>query len=265
MSTDPTPFETIVYDVNAQGVARVTLNRPQAFNAFTGEMLRELARAFRQAAQDAQVRAVVITGAGRAFCAGQDLRANPDALKALKPWLETMYRPMLQALATVKTPTLAMVNGIAAGAGFSLTLACDFRVASSAAKFVSAFGKIGLAPDCGMSHFLPRIVGLGRALEILGLNRDLSGEEALQWGLANRVCAPEQLEQVTNALATQLAQVSPLSFALTRELLWRSPNLTLPAALVLEEEFQGRAAASADFQEGLAAFEARRLAKFSGQ
>ncbi len=265
MSADATSFTTILYAVSDDGVARVTLNRPQAFNAFTGDMLQELAQAFRAATQDARVRAVVVTGAGRAFCAGQDLRANPDALKALKPWLETMYRPMLQALAAVKVPTVAAVNGIAAGAGFSLTLACDYRIASTAAKFVSAFGKIGLVPDCGMSHFLPRLVGLGRAMEIIGLNRDLTGEEALEWGLAHRVCAPEELEQVTQAFAGQLAQVSPLAFSLTRELLARSPSSTIAEALTLEEQCQGKAGASADFQEGLAAFEARRPAKFSGK
>lgn len=260
-----TKFENILYEVKPDGLAWLTLNRPDALNAFTGTMLAELAEAFRQAGQDEKARVVVITGAGRAFCAGQDLRANPDAIGDLKTWLKTTYRPMLMALQDLKKPTIAMVNGVAAGAGFSLTLACDFRVASAKAKFVPAFSKIALVPDSGMSYNLPRLLGYARALELLSLSRDLSGEEAFAWGLVNRVCPPEQLLETTTGLAGELAQISPLSFSFTRDLLQRAPNLTLNEALSMEEAAQGRAGASADFKEGLAAFEEKRPPRFTGK
>lgn len=264
MTQNATRFENILYDVNEGGVARVTLNRPDALNAFTGPMLAELTAAWQQAAQDEAVRCMVVTGAGRAFCAGQDLRANPDAVNDLKNVLETTYRPMLIALEALKKPTIAMVNGVAAGAGFSLTLACDFRVASQKAKFVPAFGKIALVPDSGMSYYLPRLVGLSRALEVLATGRDITGDEAMAWGLVNRVCPPEQLEETTAAFATQLAQAAPLAFSLTRQLFHRAPGLDLAGALTLEEEFQGQAGSSADFREGLAAFEQKRTPRFRG-
>ncbi len=258
-------FENILYEVKPDGLAWITLNRPEALNSFTGAMLGELAQAFRQAEQANEVRVVVITGAGRAFCAGQDLRANPEAIQDLQHWLATTYRPMLTALQALTKPTIAMVNGVAAGAGFSLTLACDFRVASARAKFIPAFGKIGLVPDSGMSRFLPRLIGFSRALELLGLSRDLTGEEAYSWGLVNRVCPPEQLIEVTTGLAGQLALAAPLAYRLTRELFQRSPELDLAGALSLEEDFQGRAGSSADFKEGLAAFEEKRSPRFSGK
>lgn len=265
MTQNATNFENIVYEMAAPGIARVTLNRPDALNAFTGPMLAELTEAFKQAGQVSEVRCLMVTGAGRAFCAGQDLRANPNAIKDLKNVLETTYRPMLAALEALKKPTIAMVNGVAAGAGFSLSLACDFRVASAKAKFVPAFGKIALVPDSGMSYYLPRLIGVSRALELVGTSRDLTGEEALAWGLANRVAPPEQLEEVTLAFANQLAQAAPLAYALTREMFHRTARLDLTGALTLEEEFQGQAGASEDFKEGLAAFEEKRPPKFKGK
>jgi 2-(1,2-epoxy-1,2-dihydrophenyl)acetyl-CoA isomerase len=260
-----TRFESILYEVKPDGIAWLTLNRPDALNSFTGKMLGELAEAFRQAEHDETARVVVITGAGRAFCAGQDLRANPDAINDLKTWLKTTYRPMLMGLQALNKPTVAMVNGVAAGAGFSLALACDFRVASAKAKFVPAFGKIALVPDSGMSQNLPRLIGYGRALELLALSRDLTGEEALAWGLVNRVCPPDQLSDQTTELAGQLAQVAPLAFALTRDMLQRSPHVPLTEVLAIEEAHQGRAGASEDFKEGLAAFEEKRAPRFSGK
>ncbi len=265
MPQDATKFENILYEMAAPGVARITLNRPDALNSFTGTMLAELTQAWQEAAQDQAVRCVIVTGAGRAFCAGQDLRANPEAITDLKTWLETTYRPMLTALEALKKPTIAMVNGVAAGAGFSLTLACDFRVASLKAKFVPAFGKIALVPDSGMSYYLPRLIGLSRALELVGTSRDLSGEEALAWGLVSRVASLDQLEETTLALAGQLAQAAPMAYALTREMFHRTATLDLAGALALEEASQGQAGASEDFKEGLAAFEQKRAPKFMGR
>ncbi len=265
MTHAATHYETILYEMSGPGVARLTLNRPDALNAFTGLMLAELTLALKKAVTDETVRCLIVTGAGRAFCAGQDLRANPESITDLKTWLETTYRPMLTALEALKKPTIALVNGVAAGAGFSLSLACDFRVASTKARFVPAFGKIALVPDGSMSYYLPRLVGLSRALEIVGTSRNLTGEEALAWGLVNRVAPPETLEETTMTLAGQLTQASPLAYALTRQMFHRSANLDLTGALAQEEEFQGRAGASEDFKEGLAAFEGKRAPRFTGR
>lgn len=257
-------FETITYEVRQPGVAWVRLNRPDALNALTGTLLAELTEAFRQAGQNSAVRVLVVSGQGRAFCAGQDLRANPQAISDLKTWLTTTYRPMMMTLDNLKKPTVAMVNGVAAGAGFSLSLACDFRIASTKTRFVPAFGKIALVPDSGMSYFLPRLIGVSRALELLATGRELSGEEALQWGMVNKVVAPELLEETTQAFAQILTKTAPMAYDLTRRLFHRSAGLDLLGALTLEEDFQGECGASADFQEGLTAFEQKRPPEFKG-
>lgn len=260
-----TIYENILYDVPAPGVAKITLNRPDALNAFTPTMVREITKALQVAKDAAEVRAVIITGAGRAFCAGQDLKATPEAVNDVSNLLKTTYRPMLETLGTLGKPTLAMVNGVAAGAGMSLSIACDFRVASEKAKFVTAFAKIALVPDSGMIYNLPRLVGLGRAQELISLNRDLTAKEALDWGLVTRVAAPEELEATTMQIATQLATSATYAFSLTRQMLHQSFELDLDRVLKLEETNQGLAGTSADFKEGVAAFEAKRLPNFKGK
>jgi 2-(1,2-epoxy-1,2-dihydrophenyl)acetyl-CoA isomerase len=257
-------YEAILYEVQ-NGIARVTLNRPDALNALTGTLLGELSHAFKAAKADENVRVLVITGAGRGFCAGQDLRANPESMSDLQSWLESTYRPMLMALDHLKKPSVAAVNGVAAGAGFSLSLACDFRVATTKTKFVPAFGKIALVPDSGMSYFLPRLIGMSRALEIVATNRDLNGETALQWGLINRLCQPEELDATVNEFAGQLAGVAPMAYDKTRRLFHRSSGLDLLGALTLEEDYQGQCGDSTDFKEGLNAFEQKRSPQFKGK
>lgn len=257
-------FETILYDVRAPGVAWISLNRPDALNAFTGTMLSELTAAFRVAADSDAVKAVVVTGQGRAFCAGQDLRANPQAINDLKSWLAQTYRPMMMTLDNLKKPTVAMVNGVAAGAGFSLAIACDFRITSTKARFVPAFSRIGLVPDSGMSYFLPRLIGVSRAMELLATGRELAAEEAQNWGMVNRVAAPEALLETTQAFVEALTKSAPLAYQLTRSLFHRGATVDLMSALTLEEDFQGECGASDDFQEGLAAFEQKRTPQFKG-
>lgn len=258
-------FEQILYENPAAGVAKITLNRPDALNSFTPKMISELRQALQSAKDDQQIRAVIITGAGRAFCAGQDLKATPEAVNDLESLLKSTYRPMLQTLNSLGKPVIAMVNGVAAGAGMSLTLACDFRVASLKAKFVTAFAKIGLVPDSGMGYALPRLIGIARAQELITLGRDLTAEEALQCGLVTRVAAPEELEATTLQLAEQLAKSATYAFALTRQILHQSYDLDLNGVLELEEINQAKAGNSEDFKEGIAAFEAKRPPMFKGR
>lgn len=260
-----TKFKQVVYENPATGVAKIILNRSDALNSFTPKMISELQQALQAAKEDVEIRAVIITGAGRAFCAGQDIKSTPDAINNIESLLRNTYRPMLQILNSMGKPTIAMVNGVAAGAGMSLTLACDFRVASQKAKFVTAFAKIGLVPDSGMNYTLPRLIGLGRAQELISLGRDLTADEALQWGLVTRVAAPEELEATTMQLAEQLAKSATYAFALTRQILHQSFDLDLNGVLQLEETSQAKAGASEDFKEGVAAFEAKRTPVFKGK
>ncbi len=257
-------YENILYDLPAPGVAKVTLNRPDRLNAYTNPLLSELADAFRQAKADENVRVVIVTGAGRGFCAGQDLAANTaemDFEKGLKEY----YRPMILALADLGKPSIAMVNGAAAGAGMSLALACDFRIAAQNAKFVTAFAGIALVPDAGMSYHLPRLVGLARAQEMITFNRPVGADEALSIGLVTKIAPADQLEATTLAFAGQLVNIPTVAFALTRQMLHRSFDLDLSGALAQEEKNQPIAGATADFMEGIRAFMEKRAPQFKGK
>ncbi len=257
-------FENVLYEIAAPGVAKVTLNRPESLNSFTFPMLSEMAQAFGQAKADPEVRVLVVTGAGRAFCAGADLR-NASGELGFEATLKTYYRPMITALATLGKPSIAMVNGVAAGAGMSTTLACDFRVVAKNARFVTAFNKIALIPDAGMTYHLPRLVGLARAQEMILLNRDVTADEAVTLGLATMSVAGEELEATTMKLASQLSNSPTLAFSLTRQMLHGSFLRDLDEAMEQEEKNQEVAGTSQDFFEGLAAFMEKRQPSFKGK
>jgi 2-(1,2-epoxy-1,2-dihydrophenyl)acetyl-CoA isomerase len=248
--------ESVQYEL-AEGVATITLARPDAMNSLTVETKTELREAVERARDDTAVRAVVLTGSGRAFCAGQDLRehaANLDAGLGLAGTLEDHYSPIVLALSRMPKPVVAAVNGVAAGAGFSLTLACDLRIASEKASFATAFTSIGLAPDSGMSWTLQQLVGRAKTLELLLLAEPVRAAEALELGLVNRVVPPEKLDAAARELAVRLAAGPTLAYGAVKAAVEFAAATDLGGALVKEAELQKACAATADHANATQAF-----------
>ena len=247
------------------GVRTLTLDRPDALNALDRELKEVLLAALRAAARDRAVRAIVLTGAGRAFCAGQDLRERGDGAPGLAVELRERYIPIIEALHRLEKPIVAAVNGVAAGAGFSLALACDLRVMAETATFISAFGRIGLVPDSGLSWILPRIVGPARAAEIVMTTDPVDAVTSERIGLVNRVVAAEGCLAEAQSLAARLATGAPLAIGLAKRSLAYALEHDLSASLAYEAELQGIAGRSADHAEGVAAFTGKRPARFTGE
>lgn len=262
---DDAPFEALRYDV-ADGVATIVLNRPDALNSLTVGLKTELLAAFRRAARDDAVRTVILTGAGRAFCAGQDLRERlePDALP-LADEIRVRYNPLILAMVNLPKPIVGAINGVAAGAGASLAFACDLRIAAQSASFVLAFGRVGLIPDSGATWFLPRLVGTARAAELALTNESLPAADAERIGLVSRVVPDPELAAEARALATKLAAGAPRALALTKRALRRSLEMDLEPALEYEAQLQGIAGATADHREGIQAFLDKRPPRFRGE
>jgi 2-(1,2-epoxy-1,2-dihydrophenyl)acetyl-CoA isomerase len=248
------------------GVATLTLDRPEALNALTVPVKVALREALESIAADRSVRAVSLTGAGRAFCAGQDLaeRERPDAAP-LEIEVRERYNPIIRALRSMGQPVIAAVNGVAAGAGASLAFACDLRIAAEEARFILAFGRIGLVPDSGATWFLPRIVGPAKAAEMALVGDPVDAAEALRIGLVSRVVPASELLTEARSLADRLAAGAPLATALTKGALQRALTIDLDEALDGEAKLQGIADASADHAEGLAAFRQKRNPRFGGR
>jgi 2-(1,2-epoxy-1,2-dihydrophenyl)acetyl-CoA isomerase len=262
----PSPaFETVRYEAG-DGVATITLNRPDALNALTIALKRDLLAALRAVDHDRAVRAVVLTGSGRAFCAGQDLkeRLEPDAAP-LAVELRERYNPIIRAMRALDQPIVGAINGVAAGAGASLAFACDVRIASDLATFRLAFGRIGLVPDSGATWFLPRLVGQAKAAELALLDEPLSATDAERIGLVTRVVPADALAAEARSVAMRLAALAPRALALTKHALERSWSVSLDAALEDEAHRQGIAGATADHREGIAAFQEKRQPRFRGE
>jgi 2-(1,2-epoxy-1,2-dihydrophenyl)acetyl-CoA isomerase len=247
-------------------VATITLDRPEALNALTVPVKVALREALERLAVDRAVRAVILTGAGRAFCAGQDLaeRESPEAAP-LDVELRERYNPIILALRAMGQPVIAAVNGVAAGAGASIAFACDLRIAAEDARFVLAFGRIGLVPDSGATWFLPRLIGQARAAEVMLVGDPISADEALRIGLVSRVVPNDELLTEARALADRIAAGAPMAVALTKGALERAATIDLETALEGEAKLQGIAGASADHAEGLAAFREKRAPRFTGK
>lgn len=245
------------------GALRITLNRPDVLNALTLELLGELAQALRDEAASEDVRAVLITGAGRGFCAGADL-ASTTVDGDIGQILDRSYHPVVHAIAELDKPVVAGVNGVAAGAGMSLALACDMRLLAEGASFTVGFPGIGLVMDAGCSYFLPRLVGLGRAVELSFSNRRVGSEEALAMGLGERVLDGDFAEKAF-AEVQHLAQGPTVAFGLLKRELRASLDNDLPAQLALEARSQAHAASTTDVLEGIDAFKEKRAPRFRGK
>lgn len=246
--------------VATQGAVRtITLNRPATLNSFTAAMHGELLPALNAAAEDAAVRAVVVTGAGRGFCAGQDL--NDPAMVGnvdVGAVIERFYRPLATRIRTMPVPVIAAVNGVAAGAGANFALCCDFVVAAKSASFIQAFAKIGLVPDCGGTWLLPRLVGRARALGLAMTGDKLPAEEAERIGLIWKAVDDAALMDTVNALATKLAAMPSRALAETRRALDSAMAMDFADAITLEADTQRELGRGHDFAEGVAAFFAKR-------
>ena len=257
------PYETLLHQADA-GVATITLNRPDALNALNAPMRRELLAAIKAAGRDAAIRAIVITGAGRGFCAGADLRGGSGE-RQFRRVLTDEYNPLIEAIRGVPKPVVGSVNGVAAGAGVSLALAADLVIASADARFVPAFNRIALVPDSGLARTLVRGLGRHRALEILIGERDLTADQAHEAGLVAAVVPAERLATETQALAARLASGPTGAIGLTKRLLNAAEDATLAESLTAEAALQEVAGRGADHAEGVAAFAEKREPEFSGR
>lgn len=260
-------YQTLLVSHTA-GVLTATLNRPDRLNALNDSMAAELIALVRQATRDASVRVLVITGAGKGFCAGQDLNAmleHSDGQPiSFKQHLEVGFHPLISALRSLEKPVITAINGAAAGAGLGLALAGDLRLAATTAKFRTAFIGIGLVPDSGVSYFLPRLIGPARAAHMLLTNDPISAEQAEQWGLVNQTLPPDDLLPATQALAARLAAGPAQALGLTKRALNRALLTDLDSALNYEAQLQEIAGHGADFAEGVAAFLEKRTPCFAG-
>ena len=260
------PSEVTVLVEATDGVATVTLHRPAALNALTVPMKRELLAALRRLERDTAVRAVILTGAGRAFCAGQDLRERlePDAAP-LGVELRERYNPIIRAMRSLPKPIVGAINGVAAGAGASLAFACDLRIAAEGASFALAFGRVGLVPDSGATWFLPRLVGSARAAEIAMLGDPVPAADALRIGLVSKVVPGDELASEAGAVAARLASGAPRALALTKRVLDSTWDRSLDEALEYEAQLQDLAGRTADHREGMTAFIEKRPPRFTGE
>lgn len=264
------PTAPVVMVENEGAVRTLRLNRPDVLNAFNDELLVVLGKESRIAERDAAVRCLVIAAAGRAFCSGQDLdtvkeRLNDPAAPELGQHLRHLYHPLITTLRTMEKPVIASVNGVAAGAGCSLALACDVRIAAASATFIEVFVNVGLVPDSGSTFMLPRLVGLGRAAELAFTGRKVSADEGLQMGLVNQVVPDAELAAATQKLAQKLASLPTRAIGLTKRALNRAWTSDLESQLEYEAALQTTASKSADHVEGVKAFLEKRKANFVGR
>jgi 2-(1,2-epoxy-1,2-dihydrophenyl)acetyl-CoA isomerase len=261
-------WETILFDV-VEGVATLTLNRPDRLNSFIPKMHEEIAAVLGMVESESSIRALLITGAGRGFCAGQDLNLRRDTAAGQEfdagASIDRYYNPLVRRLKALKKPVIAAVNGPAAGAGANLALTCDIVIAARSASFLQAFCRIGLVPDTGGTWFLPRLAGSARAMGLMMLGEPLPAEKAAEWGLIWKVVDDATLMNEARTLAAKLAQGPTVGLGLIKQALNRSLENGLDEQLDLERDLQRVAASSADFREGVAAFLDKRPAKFTGR
>jgi 2-(1,2-epoxy-1,2-dihydrophenyl)acetyl-CoA isomerase len=262
--------ETTVVTTDDKAVRTITLNRPDVLNAFNTEMLKTLGRVLRDAEKDPAARCIVITGAGRGFSAGQDLADVGSRYDSAEPLelgahLRANYNPMIAKLRNIEKPVIAAVNGVAAGAGLSLALACDLRISAESATFIEAFVSVGLVPDCGSTFTLPRLIGIARAMEMTFTGRKVKADEALRIGLVNQVVADDQLNGETRKVAEWLAALPTRAIGLTKRAINAAWNADLETQLDYEAMLQTTAGQTRDHREGVVAFLEKRQPNFTGR
>lgn len=245
----------------------ITLNRPEVFNSFNHEMRVEMHSALDKCTEDSNVRAIVITGEGKAFCAGQDLKevTTPETMPGFDKILNEGYNPIIERIRTIEKPVVAAVNGVAAGAGANIALACDIVVANENAAFIQAFSKIGLVPDSAGTFFLPRLIGFQKAMAVMMLGDKVSAAEALQMGMIYKTFAAENFDAEVEKLASALAKMPTKALGLTKRLLNESMANNLEQQLALESKLQIESAESYDYNEGVNAFIEKRQPEFKGR
>ena len=258
-------FQFLKYEVK-DGVATVTLNRPDVYNALNDGITYELQDALKAVAKDDQVRVIVLTGEGKAFCAGQDLKAGADQEKrSFMDSLQKRYNPIIRAMRNLPKPIVCRLNGVAAGAGCSIALACDIIVASEEATLIEVFINIGLVPDSGSSYFLPRLVGMAKAFELCSMGTRVKAKEAYDLGMINKIVAADQLDNTVKEYTDYFAQAPTKAIGLIKKMLNKSTTSTLEDMLEYEAYCQENAGSSHDYKEGVTAFLEKRKAKFLGK
>ncbi len=261
-------YQSILFSID-QGIARLTLNRPDRLNSFTDAMHAEVRDALARVRADTSVRVLLLTGAGRGFCAGQDLADRAVAPGAepvdIGASIERNYKPLVLTLRALPMPVVCAVNGVAAGAGANIALACDVVIAAKSASFIQAFAKIGLLPDAGGTYFLPRLVGSARAMGLALLGEKLSAEQAAAWGLIWKCVEDAELASTVDAMLTHFAAAPTRGLAATKRALQQAAGNTLEAQLDIERDLQRELGRSDDYREGVAAFAAKRPAQFTGK
>jgi 2-(1,2-epoxy-1,2-dihydrophenyl)acetyl-CoA isomerase len=258
-------YQFLLYTLQ-DGVATITLNRPDVFNALNDEITYELQDALKQVAKDDNVRVVVLTGAGKAFCSGQDLKAASGQQKrSFIDSLHKRYNPIIRAMRNLPKPIVCRLNGVAAGAGCSLALACDVIVAQEEAQLIEVFVNIGLVPDSGSSFFLPKLVGMNKAFELCSMGTRVKAKEAHAMGLINKTVPAEELDSAVKFYTDYYAQAPTKAIGLMKKMLNRADSSTLEDMLEYEEYCQEIAGGSADYKEGVQAFLEKRKANFKGK
>jgi 2-(1,2-epoxy-1,2-dihydrophenyl)acetyl-CoA isomerase len=248
------------------GVGMITLNRPDKFNSFVRQMAFDLQARLDECAANPEVRAIYLTGIGKAFCAGQDLAEAIDpAQTQLDKIVEEHYNPIIERLRNIEKPIVCGVNGVAAGAGANLALACDITIAGHSVAFIQAFSKIGLVPDSGGTYYLPRLIGMQKATALMFLGDKVTAEEAVQMGMIYKAVADEELQEVALGVAQKLAKMPTKGIGLTKRLLNESLNNDLTSQLARENEMQTQAGQTHDYQEGVNAFLEKRKPVFKGE
>ncbi len=259
-------YNTILTSLES-GIYTITLNRPEVYNACNEELTNELLLAFMHCHENDEIRCVVLSGNGKAFCSGQDLKDAPAGhnKRSLKDSLERRYNPIIRAITSLPKPVIAGINGVAAGAGLSLALACDLRIMSSSAKLVEAFIGIALIPDSGANYFYTKIMGYSKAFEFATLNKPLTSDEALRIGMVNHVYHPQAFQEGLYALAKTYAEGPTQTYGYVKLLLQKGLDASLDDILDMESEYQQLAGESYDYAEGVKAFIEKRSPRFLGK